>query len=197
MIEFGNSLKREREAKGYSVGQLAELTKLAPVTIEELEAEDFKHIAAPIYGRGFTKLYCQALGVDPKPFLDAFMAAFNGEKPQVQEQEPEVEPEPPPPPPATDPTPEPAGDFSRYATPLSSDSESSIPAYVWRLGILGGAAILILILIILGIRALYKATAPEEEASVEAAPSVETTVEQPAAPAKARVQQSIPALFID
>jgi len=86
MIEFGKTLGAAREAKGYSVGQLAELTRMAPKTILELESENFTHIAAPIYGRGFVKLYCEAVGIDPKPLVDEFMEIYNGNRqPEIRE----------------------------------------------------------------------------------------------------------------
>ena len=78
MMEFGKSLRAAREAKGFTVAQMAELTHLAPTTVNELESEDFSRIAAPIYGRGFVKLYCEAVGLDPKPFVAEFMEIFSG-----------------------------------------------------------------------------------------------------------------------
>ena len=82
MIEFGKSLRLAREAKGYTVAQLADITRMAPKTVQELESENFSHIAAPIYGRGFVKLYCEAVGLDPKPHVDAFMEIYaSGRKP--------------------------------------------------------------------------------------------------------------------
>ena len=105
MIEFGRTLRAAREAKGYTVAQLAETTHLAPNTVEDLEKEDFTHIPAPIYGRGFVKLYCEAVGLDPKPMVAEFMEIFNGnhdtsikERPIIQPPaapEPLIEPEPP------------------------------------------------------------------------------------------------------
>lgn len=78
---FGQILREAREAKGYSVAQLADMTHIMSRTIEGLENEDFRSIAAPIYGRGFVKLLCQILGIEPKPMIDEFMAIYNGEKP--------------------------------------------------------------------------------------------------------------------
>ncbi|MBO7684024.1 MAG: helix-turn-helix domain-containing protein, partial [Kiritimatiellae bacterium] len=80
MIEFGESLRQAREARGYTVAQLAETTRMAPKTVTELESENFSHIAAPIYGRGFVKLYCEAVGLEAKPFIDEFMAIYRGER---------------------------------------------------------------------------------------------------------------------
>jgi len=81
MIDFGKTLRESREAKGYSVSQLAEATHILPQIIESLEREDFSKIVAPIYGRGFVKLYCEAIGVDAKPLIDEFMDIYNGNRP--------------------------------------------------------------------------------------------------------------------
>ena len=128
MMEFGKSLRAAREAKGLSACQLAEQTHLAPRTIEMLETEDFSHIAAPIYGRGFVKIYCEAVGLEPRPFIDEFMEIFNGnrdtgirERPATNEahitEAPPSEPEPVPAPAdvavqsAFEPTPEPQAEL--------------------------------------------------------------------------------------
>ena len=100
MMEFGKTLRTAREAKGYTVSQLAEMTRLAPSVIENLENEDFSRIAAPIYGRGFVKLYCEAVGLEAKPFVDEFMNIVNGDyEPRIRErsaapEEPSAAPEP-------------------------------------------------------------------------------------------------------
>ena len=144
-MEFGKSLRAARETRGYTVSQLAEATHLAPTTIESLENEDFSHIPAPIYGRGFVKLYCEGVGLEPKPFVDEFMEIMNGNRePSIRERPtvaaapaPEIKPEPAPEPaPAVEPEPAPANEsepvsespvqdlfsapeptISRYATP--------------------------------------------------------------------------------
>ena len=109
MIEFGKTLRSAREAKGYTISQVAEMTHLKSSAVEGLENEDFSMIAAPIYGRGFVKLYCEAVGLEPKPLVDEFMAIMNGEHEiAIKERpaaKPPVAPEPPTPPP---PTPAPA-----------------------------------------------------------------------------------------
>lgn len=115
MIEFGKTLRAARENKGLTVGQLAEATHLTSGMVKDLENEDFSHIAAPIYGRGFIKLYAATTGLDPKPLIDEYMAIVNGEhEPAIKTREvapaagdiapaaptPAPEPEPPDPEPA-------------------------------------------------------------------------------------------------
>ena len=80
MIEFGKTLRAAREAKGLSVAQLAEQTHMTPARVEELENENFTSFPAAIYGRGFVRLYCQAVGLDPKPLADEFTDIFNGNR---------------------------------------------------------------------------------------------------------------------
>lgn len=104
MIEFGKSLRQAREAKGYTIAQVAEMTRMAPKTVTDLENENFSHIAAPIYGRGFVKLYCEALGLEAKPFVDEFMAIYSGEKDVgIRERTVLETPDPAPEPPVTAP----------------------------------------------------------------------------------------------
>ena len=77
MIEFGKTLRTAREAKGLTPGQIAERTHMMIQVVEGLENEDFSRIVAPIYGRGFVKLYCEAVGLEPKPLVDAFMEIYS------------------------------------------------------------------------------------------------------------------------
>ena len=309
MIEFGKSLKEAREAKGFTIAQMVELTHLAPTTISELESEDFSRIAAPIYGRGFVKLYCEAVGLDPKPFVAEFMEIYSGnhdtgikERPipsDVQAPPPKsAEPIPAPAEPdtapveaipeAVEPIPEPAeepsefhltsdeipaaidaappviehptasrqGDlfsnepayppppapapvaftteetpysgehveslaqndhsFSRYAEPLRQ-LKPLVRSPIWRITVLAGAALALVVLFVLGIRAIYRATtaaptsptqqptAKQPIAKTTAVPKPAASEKKPAAPVKtvptpkssARTPQKIPALYVD
>lgn len=86
MIEFGLTLKQAREAKGHSIAKIAEMTHMMSSMVEDLENERFGKIVAPIYGRGFVKLYCNAVGLDPKPMVEEFMAIYTGlRQPMIKE----------------------------------------------------------------------------------------------------------------
>lgn len=240
MIEFGKSLRLAREAKGLTIAQIADTTRLAPKTVQELEDENFSHIVAPIYGRGFVKLYCEALGLDAKPFIDEFMAIYRGER-DVGIREKAVTPPPEPAPePAPEPMPEPvqptapepppasasaglpvfdepqaAQPASRYAAPVRREYAPTLSPTIWRVGILAAAAVLILWVAFLGVRALYRATSGAPAQTYET-PSPDTVEETPAAaetPAPAspaetpsaevpkapepRAPQSIPSIYLD
>jgi hypothetical protein len=219
-MEFGKTLRTAREAKGLTTGQIAERTHMMVQVVEGLENEDFSKIVAPIYGRGFVKLYCETVGLEPKPLVDAFMEIYSGgrgksaaphepAKPEQRPVEPTA-PEPPPKPVAPEPPQRvqetidfgapPAAEVtrqqpttSRYAAPMPIDDGFSMPAVNWRMVALGAAAVAIVVLALLGVRALYRVTmtAPEEETTEVAAPAPDPapapTDAQP--PAKAPVDR--------
>ena len=81
MIEFGYTLRKAREAKGLTTKDIAQSTHMMVQMVEDLENENFAKIAAPIYGRGFVKLYCEAVGIEAKPLINEFMEIYNGNRP--------------------------------------------------------------------------------------------------------------------
>ena len=254
MIEFGKTLRTAREARGYTIAQIAEMTRMLAAIVEDLENENFSHIAAPKYGRGFVKLYCEAVGLDPKPLIEEYMDIYNGnrdtgirerpvvappaaaaeEPPQVQsipeppaepsapaEEKPEYrleqevvhidpipEPEAPVPPAATeDPImPDNANEapFSRYGTPFHEGKERRMPSFapsLWRMGALVAALALLVFLLFIGIRGLYRATAVQTDTDTK---TVETPVTAPVKdraqdkkPAAPREKVDIPQLYVD
>ena len=238
-MEFGKSLRNAREARGYTIAQIAEKTHMLSAIVEGLENEDFSRIAAPIYGRSFVRLYCETIGLEPKPFVDEFMEILSGnhapairerpiaiEAPSSEEaasavppirdplatrpaiQEPAKAPEPDlfssdPAPAASEPTmPEPtapeAQTVSRYASTFRMKESMALPVLPWRLILLGFAALVLLVLVIFGIRALYSATTTESVSEAESTPTAIETATVPAATPVARTQQQkIPSLYID
>ncbi len=80
MKSFGEKLREAREAKGLTCSQVAEKTRILVQIVEELEKEDFHRIAAPIYGRGFVRLYAQCVGLDPVELNREFMEIYEGHR---------------------------------------------------------------------------------------------------------------------
>ena len=63
----GAILREAREKKGLSTSEVALATRMKVQIVEEIEHDDFSRIAAPIYAKGFIKLYAECVGVDPMP----------------------------------------------------------------------------------------------------------------------------------
>ena len=81
-MALGEILRAAREAKGFTPSEVAEATRMMVQMVEELEREDFGRIAAPIYGKGFIRLYAEFVGVDSAPLIDEYDSVFvRNEKP--------------------------------------------------------------------------------------------------------------------
>ena len=80
-MAFGEILRSERVKRGLTPSDVAEGTRMLVQIVEGLEKEDFRRIAAPIYGRGFIKLYAELLELDPEPLIVDFMNLYNGTRP--------------------------------------------------------------------------------------------------------------------
>lgn len=201
MNGIGTKLRLAREALGYSQGQIAEKTRILPQIVAGLENEDYSRIVAPIYGRGFVKLYAQAVGLDPAECAREFMESYNGigsvpeqgkspidkfVKPKDDgEHEASGGEEDDPPAAAAQTEEEPAYEepparraVSRYAPPMPEEPSSNgiIPPFVWRIAIVAVCAAAFVWAIVAGLKALYRATctpAPGEvvEEVVQPAPA--------------------------
>ena len=107
MIEFGNTLRAAREAKGLTPNDIAARTHMMVQQIIDMENENFSKIAAPIYGRGFVRLYCEQVGLDPQPMIAEFMDIINGKREPVIRTRGAAPQRAPEPEPAAQPTPTP------------------------------------------------------------------------------------------
>ncbi len=72
---LGALLKSEREKRDVSIDQIAKLTRLRRHFIEALEAEDWKHLPAPVFVRGFIRSYARALNLDEAKVFDLYEGA--------------------------------------------------------------------------------------------------------------------------
>ncbi len=79
-MALGTILREAREQQGFSAAQVAEATHMMIQMVEEIEREDFQRIAAPIYGRGFVKLYAEFLNIDAEPLVKEFNEIFSGSR---------------------------------------------------------------------------------------------------------------------
>ncbi|HRZ86444.1 MAG TPA: DUF4115 domain-containing protein [bacterium] len=80
MDTLNELLKSAREAKGVTVADVSDKTKLRVRIIEALEAGDFKSIGAPAYLKGFVKIYTDYLGLDTALVIAQFKELFEEPK---------------------------------------------------------------------------------------------------------------------
>ncbi|MCB9787405.1 MAG: helix-turn-helix domain-containing protein [Deltaproteobacteria bacterium] len=69
MNEVGQVLRAAREARGMTVEQVAQVTKVSGRVLHALEEGDRSQLPAPVYLRGFVRAYAVAVGIDPHEVL--------------------------------------------------------------------------------------------------------------------------------
>lgn len=75
-MSLGEQLRNARLAKNLTASEVAAATRMMVQIVEELEREDFHRFAAPIYGKGFIRLYAEHVGLDPRPLIEEYLDKF-------------------------------------------------------------------------------------------------------------------------
>ncbi|HOO21617.1 MAG TPA: helix-turn-helix domain-containing protein, partial [Kiritimatiellia bacterium] len=73
MSGMGAQLREARERLQVTVAEVAASTHLKVLVIDAMERNDFKRLIAPPYAKGFYRLYCEYLGLDPEPYIHAYL----------------------------------------------------------------------------------------------------------------------------
>ncbi len=71
----GAFLRRTREARGMSVGEVARATRISATAIARIEAEHFDDLSGEVFIRGFLKAYATSVGLEPDEVLARYTAA--------------------------------------------------------------------------------------------------------------------------
>jgi cytoskeletal protein RodZ len=64
----GVRLKKIRQERGLSLEEVQKKTKIHPNVLRAIEGDSITNLS-PIYLKGFIKIYCNSLGLDPKEYL--------------------------------------------------------------------------------------------------------------------------------
>jgi transcriptional regulator with XRE-family HTH domain len=72
-VAIGEKLRKVRMARGLTTSEVAAATHMKVQAVEALERDDFSRMAAPIYVKGFIRMYAGHLGLDPQPLIDDYL----------------------------------------------------------------------------------------------------------------------------
>lgn len=72
MRTLGQIFRETRESKGLTASQSAEATRIIPQMLNRMEADLWDRMPAPIYARGFIKMYAELLALPPEPLIEAY-----------------------------------------------------------------------------------------------------------------------------
>lgn len=74
--DFGTTLRKAREARGVSLSEIAETTKISTAVLQALESNEIGELPGGIFTRSFVRSYAGAVGLDPEETVQAFLEAF-------------------------------------------------------------------------------------------------------------------------
>lgn len=78
MTELGNRLKEAREAKGLSLDDLQEITKIQKRYLVGIEEGNYEMMPGKFYVRAFIKQYCEAVGLETEEIFEEFKSNVPG-----------------------------------------------------------------------------------------------------------------------
>jgi len=74
-VSFGGWLKHQREVRGISLREIANVTKITIRYLEALEDSRFSILPAPVFARGFLRQYASYVGLDPDEVVNYYIVA--------------------------------------------------------------------------------------------------------------------------
>lgn len=81
METIGNKLKTAREKQNMTAADVAKVIRVRTDYVVAIEKNEFHKLIAPIYARGFIKLYAQCVQIEHAPLLRQFDASGDREEP--------------------------------------------------------------------------------------------------------------------
>lgn len=90
---LGEKLREAREAKGISLSEVAEQTRISPYYIEAIERDDYKPLPGGIFNKGFVKSFAKYVGINENDALAAYLSQLSTEAPPEPEQRNTYRPE--------------------------------------------------------------------------------------------------------
>lgn len=73
-LRFGEELRRERLARGISLEEVSNATKISMRILQALEASDLPRLPVPAFTRGFIRSYASHIGIDPEEKVCAYLS---------------------------------------------------------------------------------------------------------------------------
>ena len=68
-LTLGEKLQQAREARGITISEVAEQTRISPLYIECIENNDYRTLPGGIFNKGFVKSYAKYVGLDEQEVL--------------------------------------------------------------------------------------------------------------------------------
>lgn len=71
-LTLGEKLRQAREARGISISEVAEQTRISALYLEAIENNDYRTLPGGIFNKGFVKSYAKFVGIDDQEALQDY-----------------------------------------------------------------------------------------------------------------------------
>lgn len=82
---LGEKLQEAREARGISISEVAEQTRISSHYLEGIEADDYSALPGGIFNKGFVKSYAKYVGVDEQEALQDYAKLVASQENEVED----------------------------------------------------------------------------------------------------------------
>jgi cytoskeletal protein RodZ len=87
MKSLGEYLKKERELRGVTIEEIANITRISSRFIQALENDDFKNLPSDVFVKGFLRAYTKCVGIDPNEVISIYENTRKTDiKPEIKEE---------------------------------------------------------------------------------------------------------------
>lgn len=84
-LSLGEKLQQAREARGISISEVAEQTRISSHYLEGIEADDYRTLPGGIFNKGFVKSYAKFVGVDEQEALQDYARLVASQENEVED----------------------------------------------------------------------------------------------------------------
>ena len=81
-VSFGSWLRQQREIRGISLREIANVSKISIRYLEALEASRFNVLPAAVFAKGFLRQYASYVGLDPDEVVNFYLVAQKEAEPE-------------------------------------------------------------------------------------------------------------------
>jgi cytoskeletal protein RodZ len=92
-LTLGEKLRQAREARGITLSEVADQTRISPLYIESIENDDYRGLPGGIFNKGFVKSFAKYVGVDEQEALQDYAALAGNQANQIVDEPKTYRPE--------------------------------------------------------------------------------------------------------
>ena len=92
-LTLGEKLQQAREARGTTISEVAEQTRISRLYLEAIENNDYRTLPGGIFNKGFVKSYAKYVGVDEQEALQDYSQLISEQDGDVSEEPKTYRPE--------------------------------------------------------------------------------------------------------